>query len=206
MAYISVDTLQKYLQKEVFSHTSSPKKAAGRALGTIVEIITYYLLKSWGIEDSISIESKIPEFGYPEITHNVEFSLHPILEQYNIEIDLDDSSITARKLLNKIDIFKDNLRSISIHNNTLLSKDGIIRNACTIGSGENFQLVATVKEKLKKKYIVTINKQGIKPYSIFECKRVGIEEGMRRGPQPVNTYSKVSSILIEKCTTLLKFF
>jgi hypothetical protein len=33
------------LALEVFGHTTDAKKAAGRALGTIVEIITFYLLK-----------------------------------------------------------------------------------------------------------------------------------------------------------------
>ena len=31
MRYNSVDKLQKHLQEKVFSHTQSPKKAAGRA-------------------------------------------------------------------------------------------------------------------------------------------------------------------------------
>ena len=32
----------------MFSYAKSPKKAAGRALGTLIEIINFYLLKSWG--------------------------------------------------------------------------------------------------------------------------------------------------------------
>ncbi len=46
MAYESVDKLQRVLAEEVFNHTKDPKKASGRALGTLVEIITYYLLKT----------------------------------------------------------------------------------------------------------------------------------------------------------------
>lgn len=42
MAYESVDKLQKVLAEEIFSHTKDPKKAAGRALGTFIEIITYF--------------------------------------------------------------------------------------------------------------------------------------------------------------------
>lgn len=41
MPYKSVDKLQKVLAEDIFEHTKDPKKAAGRALGTIVEIITY---------------------------------------------------------------------------------------------------------------------------------------------------------------------
>ncbi|MDP8268344.1 MAG: hypothetical protein P9L97_06395 [Candidatus Tenebribacter davisii] len=185
MRYNSVDKLQKYLQEKVFSYTQSPKKAAGRALGTIVEIITFYLLKSWGLENSISIEKKVPEFGFPEITHNVEFSLHPVLKQYKIEIDNDGSSITSTKLINSITSNYNSLNLDKKSNNNLLSKDGTIRNACTIGTSEGFYLVATINKKQKNKYYITINKQWNKPYCIFECKRVGIEEGCKKGPQTI---------------------
>lgn len=40
MAYPSVDHLQKVLTKKVFHYAKDSKKAAGRALGTLVEIIT----------------------------------------------------------------------------------------------------------------------------------------------------------------------
>jgi len=46
MAYESVDQLQKSLAETVFAYADDKKKAAGRALGTLVEIITYYLLKT----------------------------------------------------------------------------------------------------------------------------------------------------------------
>ncbi len=85
MAYESVDQLQKALTENVFHYASDKKKAAGRALGTIVEIITYYLLKTWGLNNSISIERRIAEYGNPEITHNVEYSLHPIFNEFNLQ-------------------------------------------------------------------------------------------------------------------------
>ncbi len=61
MPYESVDQLQKALTDDVFGYAKDSKKAAGRALGTIVEIISFYLLESWGLNDSISIETRIPE-------------------------------------------------------------------------------------------------------------------------------------------------
>jgi len=64
MAYESVDKLQTVLADKVFSHTKDPKKAAGRALGTLVEIITYYLLKTWGLNNQISIERGLEEYSY----------------------------------------------------------------------------------------------------------------------------------------------
>ena len=47
MPYPSIDELQKTLSGTVFQHTLDAKKAAGRALGTLIEIITYYLLNEW---------------------------------------------------------------------------------------------------------------------------------------------------------------
>ncbi len=79
-SYKSIDALQKTLTKKVFHYANDPKKAAGRALGMLVEIITYYSLRSWGFSNHIVIERRIPEFANPDITHNVEFSLHPILK------------------------------------------------------------------------------------------------------------------------------
>ena len=52
MAYDSVDKMQKALADGVFSYAKDRKKAAGRCLGTFVEIIAFYLLKSWGVAPS----------------------------------------------------------------------------------------------------------------------------------------------------------
>lgn len=97
MAYESVDKLQKVLAEEIFSHTKDPKKAAGRALGTFIEIITYYLLKTWGFNHQTSIERGIEEYGNPAITHNVEFSLHPVIREHILTIDKGDKTINNRK-------------------------------------------------------------------------------------------------------------
>src|SRR6267154_1089654 len=86
MAYASVDQLQKVLAKKVFHYAKDSKKTAGRALGTLVEIITFYLLKSWGFEHSMAIERALAEYGNPEITHNVEYSLHAIIRQQRIVV------------------------------------------------------------------------------------------------------------------------
>lgn len=70
----SVDQLQNVLAKDVFHYAKDAKKAAGRALGTIVELITFYALKSWGFERNIAIERPLPEFGNDDITHNVKLN------------------------------------------------------------------------------------------------------------------------------------
>ena len=61
MSYPSVDALQRVLVESVFHYAQDRKKAAGRALGTLVEIITYYALKGWGFRENVAIERPLPE-------------------------------------------------------------------------------------------------------------------------------------------------
>lgn len=98
MSCKSVDQLQKTLTDSVFGYAQDSKKAAGRALGTIVEIITFYLLESWGLSSAISIETRVPEFGRLEVTHNVEYSLHPVLTTYDFSV-VSNKSLTANRVL-----------------------------------------------------------------------------------------------------------
>ena len=84
MAFESVDTLQRTLANTVFKYAKDRKKAAGRALGTLVEIITFHTLQMWDLRDHIVIERSVPEFANPEISHNVEFSLHPIQDRHEV--------------------------------------------------------------------------------------------------------------------------
>lgn len=183
MTYESVDQLQKALTENVFHYAKDSKKAAGRALGTIVEVITFYLLKTWKLNNSISIEKRIPEYGNPDITHNVEYSLHPILSECKIQIPNDRSSITANKMLKAIDESMD-LTSFKKTNNNLL-KGGILRNACIIAVSNSSYLVASITRKTDEKIIISVVEQSSKPFAIFECKRVGVEEGIKKGPQTI---------------------
>lgn len=69
MACPSVDRLQKMLAEDVFHYAKDAKKASGRALGTLIEIITFYLLKSWGLEHQVAIErsARVCQFrDYPQ--------------------------------------------------------------------------------------------------------------------------------------------
>src|SRR3989338_9003029 len=98
MSYQSVDQLQKVLTEKVFHYAKDSKKAAGRALGTLVEIITFYSLKSWGLERHVAIERPLPEFGNDDITHNVEYSLHPSTPLATSEFSRKALPITAKKI------------------------------------------------------------------------------------------------------------
>ena len=103
MPYESVDRLQNVLVEKVFHYAKDAKKAAGRALGTLVEIITFYLLKSWGFEHSVAIERALAEYGNPEITHNVEYSLHPILREHRLLFPVHELPITSTRIFAKVD-------------------------------------------------------------------------------------------------------
>jgi hypothetical protein len=184
MAYESVDQLQKALTENVFGYANDSKKAAGRALGTIVEIITFYLLKSWGLNNAISIERRIPEFGNPDITHNVEYSIHPVFAEYTVEIENDGTSLTANRLLKALRS-QGNFREFQRTNNYLLSQDGILRNACTIAQSDDSYLIASISQRDNASFSIAVSQQSMMPYAIFECKRVGVEEGMKKGPQTI---------------------
>src|SRR5207248_8829229 len=79
LSYPSVDKLQNTLASEVFTYCTDKKKASGRTLGTLVEIVTFYTLCAWGLRDHVAIERSVPEFANEDVRHNVEFSLHPIV-------------------------------------------------------------------------------------------------------------------------------
>lgn len=184
MAYESVDKLQKVLAEEVFNHTKDPKKASGRALGTLVEIITYYLLKTWGLNNQISIERGLAEYGNPDISHNVEYSLHPIVRSSFVTVDKSEKSITSNIILKALTASGFDLTGFERKNNQLLSNN-ILRNACTIATSDNSFLLCSIKSDLGEKLELHIYEQNKKPYAMFECKRVGVEEGMTKGPQTI---------------------
>ena len=184
MAYESIDKLQKALADEVFSHTKDPKKASGRALGTLVEIITYYLLKTWGLNNAISIERGLAEYGNPVVSHNVEYSLHPVIRSIVLALDKSEKSITSNGILKALSATDFDCTGFEKKTNQLLSKN-ILRNACTVAESEKSILLCSIKSYVGSKLELNIYEQNKKPYAMFECKRVGVEEGMTKGPQTI---------------------
>jgi hypothetical protein len=185
MAYESVDKLQKVLAEEVFKHTKDPKKASGRALGTLVEIVTYYLLKTWGLNNQISIERGLSEYGNPSITHNVEYSLHPIVRSSFLTIPKSDKSITSNVVLKALQATAFDLNGFEAKKAVTLLSNGVLRNACTIATSPSSFLLCSIKSDIGDNLELHIYEQSRKPYAMFECKRVGIEEGMTKGPQTI---------------------
>lgn len=186
MGYKSVDELQKVLSDSIFNHTTSAKKASGRALGTIVEIITFYLLKTWGLNKHMSIERGLEEYGNSEINHKVEFLLHPIKKEFQFNLIQLSKNITPNTIikgLNKSQYYEPKYKKTTNH----LLKNGVLRNACTIAeskSNDSF-LLASIDKITKKSYRLDVYEQYKKSFAVFECKRVGVEEGQGKGPQTI---------------------
>jgi len=185
MSYQSVDKLQKVLTEKVFHYAKDSKKTAGRALGTLVEVITFYALKSWGLERNVAIERPLPEFGNDEITHNVEYSLHPSTPLMTTKFSRKELPITARKIAKNQQFADLGLSADSMKSHALLSNDLILRNSCTVCDlGQTF--INAYLDQFGKgggRYSVVILRRH--PFALFECKRVGVEEGMRKGPQTI---------------------
>jgi hypothetical protein len=198
MSYASIDNLQNVLREEIFSHTKDSKKAAGRALGTMIEIITYYLLKEWGLNDTISIERGLKEYGNPALSHNVEFTLHPILKSYKFELAR-NLPITTHKILKVFNIDDNYI----VKNNTLLDISETLKTVCTIAE-DNYTIVnASIKDIRADILTIEVHTQHQHPYAMFECKRVGVEEGNKKGPQTIEK-AKQGAYVAQKASSLQK--
>ena len=183
MPYPSVDALQKALGEQIFSNRIDIKKAAGRALGTIVELITFYMLKQWGFLDGLSIERGLAEFGNDKITHNVEFGLHQCISK-NSKTILASSvklPLTTAKLRKIFEIPDD----VATKSNTLLSTALVLRNSCVIGESDNYLYVAHLESYTITQSVVSLSKIKIEPFAMVECKRVGVEDGAKKGPTTI---------------------
>lgn len=184
MPYHSIDELQKTLADGVFSYAKDAKKAAGRALGTLVEIISFYTLKSWGFESSIAIETSLPEYMNDAITHNVEYSIHPSKKLCEFEMPSKELPFTSNKLLNECDKPKE-ISGFVVKNNQLLTRELILRNACMVCDTPTGFVNAYLERKSTETYQISLFLLAERPFAILECKRVGVEEGMKKGPQTI---------------------
>jgi len=145
LSFESIDALQRTLADRVFHYAADRKKAAGRALGTLVEIVAYYTLCAWNLSDHIVIERRVSEFANPEILHNVEFSLHPVRSKHRVKISPLSLPITPAKIRRHLPLLKEH----ELKSTQVLSKDAIKRNAAVLAELEEGPIVANI-EKLKK--------------------------------------------------------
>ena len=183
MKYQSVDSLQKALASDVFHYASDQKKAAGRALGTLVEIIAFYTLQVWGLRHHIVIERAVPEFANPEIIHNVEFSLHPIRHFQRLGVEPLSLPLTPKKIGRAGNYIGDNKPKT----HQVISRDWTVRNACVLWENPDGRVTTHIDNILEseEKCLLSICELSKSPFAIVECKRVGVEEGMKKGPQTI---------------------
>lgn len=181
MTYQSIDALQNSLASTVFAYSSDRKKAAGRALGTLVELITFYTLRAWGLRDHILIERQVPEFANASILHNVEFSLHRAAERRSIKGVAMTLPLTTSKLKKEAQF----LQQVILKSSQILTSDRVKRNACVIQDNQDEIMVVNLDDyqSYRQQFILCVLEPN--PFAIFECKRVGVEEGMRKGPQTI---------------------
>ena len=133
MPFESVDHLQKMLTAEGFHYAKDAKKAAGRALGTLVEVATFYLLQAWGLEQYLAIERRLPEYKNLAITHNVEYSLHPAEPIDTLSFAPSEKPLTARKIVKRLQDAGKDFPAADVKGTQLLSSDLVLRNACVLG-------------------------------------------------------------------------
>ncbi|AFZ15360.1 hypothetical protein Cri9333_4580 [Crinalium epipsammum PCC 9333] len=199
MSYESIDEMQKVLAEDVFKHTTDRKKAAGRALGTLVELITYYLIREWNLSRYLTIEWRLPEFGNSEITHNVEFALHPLIHSGVHTLKLSRLPLTSPKI-NNIPEIKELLNDFTpISSTQILTSNNLQRNRALIGRNHangnlaiidlldfsTFEDFDTINSLYNFKAELELSVITPNPFALFECKRVGVEEGAKKGPTTI---------------------
>ncbi len=189
MSYPSVDALQKALAESVFQNRQDVKKAAGRALGTIVELITFYVLCEWKLLPHLSIERGLAEFANDAITHNVEFGLHPILAEakFTATFSMPLSVAKLAKTLGQDQKLSRFVVASASGNKSaqLLSSDNVLRNSCTITETNSELVIANLEGIEGETADVSIVKLRTQPFAMVECKRVGVEDGMKKGPTTI---------------------
>lgn len=67
----------------------------------------------------------------------------------------------------------------------LLSSRKVLRNACTLYEGDKRLIVAYLVVTKTGTFDVEIYKLAPHPFAAIECKRVGVEEGAKKGPQTI---------------------
>lgn len=185
MGYESVDRLQKALAEGIFAYAKDSKKAAGRALGTIVEIIAFYLLNEWRLRYFTAIETRLPEYGNSSITHNVEYSFHPLKSRVTAVMSPLSLPITGSRIRRDCPKIQRLFDSYPKKSQTLLSSSMILRNSCVIGARDDARLLAYLDSFDGQSATISLVEQSMKPFAIVECKRVGVEEGNKKGPQTI---------------------
>lgn len=188
-SFDAIDEAQMALSNEIFDSTRSPKKASGRAIGTLQEMLAYSILHYHNLDDRIYLEYPLPEQGLEEVTHSVEFSIHPKIgtkpaavsgrKHDNVTLqdtDAEDLYGEDSERLKKVRLVQHDDDYDVIHTNPSLLKLDDLKN----WPYNNIPIGRLADEGDKE--IVLLDPQ---PVGFIECKRVGLEEGTTSGPQTI---------------------
>ena len=93
--------------------------------------------------------------------------------------------LSVGKLLKAIKQELPFLEEYESRSQVLLSKDGVLRNSCAIAHNRHEVCLCLIHEIGKHSISVDIVGHYRSPYAMFECKRVGVEEGNKKGPQTI---------------------
>jgi hypothetical protein len=125
-----------------------------------------------GFSKNVPIERRIPEFGRMDITHNVEFSLHAVRRESLLTIPRDGNAIRGKHFAGHPDFIDANLAG------ELLSSIQLLRNSAILVEREGLIIVANLVDMGDKTLDILIADLVQTPVAIFECKRVGVEDGI----------------------------
>lgn len=146
-----------------------------------MELITFYMIRDWNLEGGLAIERGLPEYGNKSIKHNVEFTLHPASVSRSIKIVDPSKTLTTRQIRLSCEAGGLSMGN-AVSKNSALLRAGTLRHAATFaeedGAFWTAHMVGASSELLATRLLNS-------PYAMFECKRVGIEEGMKKGPQTI---------------------
>ena len=122
----------------------------------------------------------MPEFANTHIVHNVEFSLHPIKGRLQLEVPL-SLPLTSAKIKRHLPFSNTG----DFKSTQVLSSDRLKRNSAVLVENQSGPIIANVDALRDSRCHLTVCDLFRDPFAIFECKRVGIEEGMKKGPQTI---------------------
>jgi hypothetical protein len=93
--------------------------------------------------------------------------------------------LTAQKIAQLYRFGEQAVVTESLRGNVLLDRKWTVRNSCTICEigGQFFNAYLDSFDGKAGEF--SISALRVRPFALFECKRVGIEEGMRKGPQTI---------------------
>ena len=133
----------------------------------------------------------------------MEYSLHPIWQRTELAMTGFFLPLTAAKICKAHPAPAGPLADAEPRNNALLSADGLLRNACTIAESPTGPTIASIDHRSPGELRLSLNLLHRQPYAIFECKRVGVEEGMKKGPQTIEK-AKQSAYVARSISSLQK--